>query len=61
MNINLKIDVNPSDIVGITLSKFIKYKKIDLSSEEVQKFVKLLLQDEEFIEASKKIVTINNK
>lgn len=61
MNINLKIDVNPSDLVGIVLSKFIEYKQLDLNSEELQKFVKLLLNDEEFIEASKKIVTINNK
>lgn len=57
----MKIDVNPSDVIGIALKKFIEYKDIEVTDEEVKKFVKLLFNDEEFNDAISKIIKITNK
>lgn len=58
---NIAVDVNPSDVIGITLGKFIEYKDIDITEEELRDFIKMLSKDEELKEAITEMIKFEQK
>lgn len=58
MNINLETHIDLNEILAITISKTLEYNNILMSEEEVNKMIKKLLKDKDFLEAAKNIIKI---
>ena len=57
-NININTTVNVDAVIAVVLSKFMKFKDIQLSDSEIEEFVDQLHNDKDFIETITNMIKI---
>lgn len=51
----MKIDIDLNDVIAVVIRKVMDYNNIQLNSEEVEKMINYIMNDEEFLEAMKNL------